>query len=172
VVGPTGLFSGSSGAYRGRARCSRMTFCRDLRTWIECLYKLAQVFKDVDAEGGAIWEKRIQYWKSLRDPAIIGILQVDLSDVMLPNALPISTAKPCRIESGKSLLQEKDVVSCHLSETSLKLSLRQFTQNSSNKWGYSPVATCRDIFFAAAASFISLSYILRHEAQVSGIFGN
>lgn len=141
-------------------------------TWIECLYELAQVFKDVDTEGGAIWEKRIHYWKSLRDPAVMGILQVDLSDVMLPNAFPVSTAKPCRLESGKTLLQEKDVVSCHLSEKSLKLSLRQFTQNSSDKWGHSPVATCRDIFFAAAASFTSSSYILRHEAQVSSIFGN
>ena len=65
-------------------------------------------FKDVDTEGGAIWEKRIHYWKSWRDPAVMGILQVDVSDVMLPNAFPVSPAKPCRLESGKSLLQEKD----------------------------------------------------------------
>jgi len=139
-------------------------------TWIECLYILARVFKDADTEGGAIWEKRIQYWKSLRNPAALGILQADLSDVMLPEAFPASTAKPC--ESGKSLLQEKDVVSYHLSEKSLELSLHQFSQKSPGKWCPSPVETCRDIFLTAAASFISSSYILRHEAQVSSLFAN
>jgi hypothetical protein len=88
--------------------------------WIECLYELAQVFKDVDTKGGEIWEKRIQYWESLRDPAVIGIFQADLSDVMLPDAFPVSTAKPCPIEGGKSLLQERGVISRHLSKKSLK----------------------------------------------------
>jgi len=156
--------------------------------WIECLYELARIFKDVDTphtrraaaehpqrtwdtEGSAIWEKRIQYWKSLRDPAAMGILQADVSDVMLPNAFPVSTAKPCRIESGEILLQEKNVSPHHLSEKSLKLSLRQFTKCLSDRT-YSLVATCRDMFFVTAASFISSSYILRHEAQVSSLFRN
>jgi hypothetical protein len=91
--------------------------------WVECLYELARIFKDIDTKDRAIWEKRVQYWESFRDPAIMGILQADLSDVMLPDAFPVSTAKPCRVESDKSLLQEKDVVSHYLSEMSLILSL-------------------------------------------------
>ena len=86
---------------------------------------------------------------------------------MLPDAFPASTAKPCRIESGKSLLQEEGVVVYPLSEKLLGLSLHQFPPKLPDKWGLSPFTTCRDIFLTVAASFISSSYVLRHEAQVS-----
>ena len=54
---------------------------RHRATWVECLYELAQILKFV--EGGPIWDKRIQDWESLRDPAVTGILQADLSGVLL-----------------------------------------------------------------------------------------
>lgn len=55
---------------------SRVTYV-DIST-----YELARIFKDVDVEDGAIWEKRIQYWESLRDAAAMGILQADLSEIV------------------------------------------------------------------------------------------
>lgn len=59
--------------------------------WIECLYGLARVFKDVDVEHGAIWGKRIQYWKSLRHPAALSTLQADVLDVCFPTRSPSPT---------------------------------------------------------------------------------
>lgn len=85
-------------------------------TWIECLHELAQCFKDIGTEDGAVWEKRIRYWKNLRDPAVMGVLHANISNVMLPDAFPVSTDDLCRIESGRILLQEKKVVSHYLSE--------------------------------------------------------